>query len=435
MQIDLGNALASEASPGISRDRLDMLDTDVASAHDRIAAGRADDDFGYAALNLPSTTNPDDIRAIAETFDDVSSVLTVGIGGSALGAATVTDALPGAIPHYVLDNVDPAATQSVLDEINLNDVVVHVVSRSGTTAETLVTFRVIREAMRAAGIDWTDRTVITTGPDGPLRDLAADKAVPTFGVPAGVPGRYSVLSPVGLFAPAVAGIDIDAILAGARQEATTLTGSLFDCPAYAYGAICVALARRGAAVNVLMPYAEALERFTEWFAQLWAESLGKEGQGQLPARAVGVTDQHSQLQRYRAGPRNVLVTFLQVRSRPQVGNRLADEEADVESIGPTYLEDVSLSELIDIELKATEASLAQAGRPNVRFELDRIDPANLGRLFYALEAACIMAAELQGTNAFDQPAVEWGKQATWDLLAGRETETTTAIEEKSRLIV
>lgn len=431
MQIDLGNGLAANASPGVARESLDRLDSHVASAHDRIATGRAEDEFGYSALNLPTTTKPDPIRAVADSFSEVNAILTIGIGGSALGAATITDALPGEIPHYILDNIDPAATQTLLAELPLDEVLVNVVSRSGTTIETLTNFRVVRQALTAANIDWTDRTVVTTGDDGPLNQLADTYDLPTLRVPEGVPGRFSALSPVGLFAPTVAGIDIEAILDGARQEADALIGSMYECTPYAYGAISVALARRGASVNVMMPYAEALERFTEWFAQLWAESLGKDGLGQLPARAIGATDQHSQLQRYRAGPRNVLVTFLQVQSRPSQPSVTAQ---DAVSIGPEYLREVSLGDLIDIELTATEASLAQASRPTVRLEIDRVDPTNLGRLLYGMEAACIMAAELQGINAFNQPAVEWGKQATQDLLENDKS-SASDLGDTSSLIV
>lgn len=429
MQIDLGNALAAEASPGVSRASLERLDEQVATAHDHIQRGRDANDDGYAALNLPTTTDPTSITTVAEDYRDADAILTIGIGGSALGASTLTDALPTDIPHYALDNVDPAAVDGLLDRLPLGETVMHVVSRSGTTVETLANFLIVRDAMTSVGVDWTDRTVVTTGPDGPLARLADHHGLPTLPVPTNVPGRFSVLSPVGLFAPAVAGCDIDAILTGASDIANSLSPSLFECAPYAYGAINEALARRGTAVTVMMPYAESLERFAEWFAQLWAESLGKDALGQIPAKALGVTDQHSQLQRYRAGPRNVLVTFIQATARPAV------EIPDSDLRALNYLGGTTLEDLMAAELAATEASLADANRPNVRIDLDRIAPENLGRLLYAMEAACIMAAELQGTNAFDQPAVEWGKQATRDLLTDTDSAAAAAIDEKTSFIV
>jgi len=433
MQVDIGNALASEANPGISRDELDALDERVRDAHDRIARGRTDDEFGYASLNLPERTDPDEIREAIAPLTDSLAILTVGIGGSALGAATISRALDGpdteTAPLFVLDNVDPAEVQAVLNHLPLGDTAVNVVSRSGTTAETLSNFLVVREAMNEAGVDWTERTVVTTGEEGPLRALADEHDLPALSVPTGVPGRFSALSPVGLVPAAIQGHDIEGVLAGGAATADSLSGSLFDCPAYAYGAVSYALDERGASVNAMMPYAERLEAFAEWFAQLWAESLGKDGRGQTPARALGATDQHSQLQLYCAGPRDKFVTLV----RPQERSDRSIPETDIE--GLSYLGDSSLGELLDAEFEATEASLAASGRPNVRVEIDAIDAHGVGELLYAMEAACILAGELYGVETFTQPAVEWGKRAARGLLGGGDFEEADAVAEKTELVV
>ncbi len=427
MDVDIGNALATEASPGISRDALERLDEDVAQAHERIERGRANREHGYAALNLPETVAPDTIRAAVDPFTDVDHLLVVGIGGSALGAATLVDALDGELSVHVLDNVDPAAIDSLLDSVPLADAAVNVVSRSGTTAETLANFLVVREAMDRSGVDWTDRTFVTTGDEGPLRDLAETNNLPSLRVPDGVPGRFSVLSTVGLAAAALDGHDIEAILAGASDAVDGLTGSLFECPAYAYGATAYALDARGASVNAMMPYAESLETYAEWFAQLWAESLGKDGLGQTPVRTLGATDQHSQLQLYRAGPRNTMVTLVRPTER-------ADLEIPATDIdGLAYLGDNSLGELLDAEFAATEASLAAAGRPNVRVEIDRVDERGIGELLYGMEAACVLAGELYGVDTFHQPAVEWGKRAARGLLGGGEFAEADAVDAKTTL--
>ena len=430
MQVDIGNALAAVATPGVEEQRLTDLDERVAEAHERIETGRERDEFGYAALNLPTRTDPAAIREAVEPVADAEAVLTIGIGGSALGAATVSTVLgPSTVDHHVLDNVDPAAVDRLLGELSLEDTAVHVVSRSGTTVETLANFRVVRTAMTAAGVDWTDRTVVTTGPDGPLRALADERGLPATTTPAGVPGRFSVLSSVGLVPAAIQGVDIEGLLAGAREVATGLTGSLFDCPAYAYGAVSHALDTEGARGNVVMPYAERLEPFAEWFAQLWAESLGKDGRGQTPIRALGATDQHSQLQLYRAGPPDKFVTL--VRPRERADRPIPPAETDDHS----HLDGVGLGELLDTEFEATEASLAAAGRPTVRVEFDRLDARGLGRLLYGMEAACVLAGELYGVETFTQPAVEWGKRATRAQLAGRETPETAALEDKHRFVI
>ncbi|MGM0399299.1 MAG: glucose-6-phosphate isomerase [Halobacteriota archaeon] len=423
MRVDIANALAETSPIGVPREALDRLDDRVASAHETIQHGRDADSFGYASLNLPETTNPEAIREAVAPFEDASAVLTVGIGGSALGAATITEALGDDTDAYFLDNVDPAHVETLLADLPLSETVVNVVSKSGTTAETLANFLVVREAMADAGVDWRERTLVTTGSDGNLRDLATEHDLPALDVPEGVPGRFSVLSTVGLAVPAIAGVDIEGVLAGARSAAADLTGSLFETPAYAYGATLYALDRRGASMVAMMPYAEALDPFAEWFAQLWAESLGKDGLGQTPIRALGATDQHSQLQLYRAGPLDKVVTLLQTGEGPDTTIPSAD------LTGLDYLGGHSLRDLLDAEFAATEASLARSGQPNVRVSIDRIDAESLGSLLYEMEAACILAGELYEVETFTQPAVEWGKERARGLLRGE------TLPEKDRLLV
>jgi glucose-6-phosphate isomerase len=429
MDVDIGNALASVASPGVSRAALDRLDERVATAHRRIETGRADDEFGYASLNLPDATDADEIKSAVSELEPAEVVITVGIGGSALGAATISEALEASTDTdlYVFDNVDPDDLARHLDEIPLDRAAVNVVSRSGTTAETLANFLVVRDAMAAAGVDWTERTIVTTGQDGPLHDLAQRHELPELDVPAGVPGRFSALSAVGLVPAAIQGHDVEALLAGGRDAAESLSDSLFECPAYAYGAVAYALDQRGASINAVLPYAEGLESFAEWFAQLWAESLGKDGLGQTPARALGATDQHSQLQLYRAGPRDKMVTFV----RPTERATQAIPETDIESL--SYLGGSDLGALIDAEFEATEASLAAASRPSVRVEIDALDERSVGDLLYSMEAACILAGELYGIETFTQPAVEWGKNAIRGLLGGGDFEEADAVAEKTTL--
>jgi glucose-6-phosphate isomerase len=427
MRVDIGNAL--DATPGVSREALERLDGRVARAHERIEAGRANEDHGYAALNLPTTADPEAVRSAVAPFDDAEAVVTVGIGGSALGAATLAEAVDGGPDTYFLDNVDPEWVRAHLDDLPLAETAVHVVSRSGTTAETLANFLVVREAMEAAGVDWTERTFVTTGESGNLRDLADRHDLPALPVPDGVPGRFSALSTVGLPVAAIAGADLDALLDGAGAAADRLAGSLFESPAYAYGAVSYALAERGAAVNAVMPYAESLDRFAEWFAQLWAESLGKDGLGQTPARALGATDQHSQLQLYRAGPHDKQVTLVRPTERADV----AVPETTLD--GLSYLGGSSLGRLLDAEFEATEASLAAADVPNVRVEIDRVDERGLGELLYAMEAACILYGELAAVSTFTQPAVEWGKRAARGLLGGGDFPEADAVGDKTELVV
>ena len=429
MYLDIGNVL--NTSPGITEQTLDRLDDRVAIAHDRIEEGREAEEHGYAALNLPQTVDTDEIRSALEPFGTPEAVLTVGIGGSALGAATISDALADQtdVEAHFLDNVDPEDTAALLDSLPLDETVLNVVSRSGTTAETLANFLVVREAMEDAGVDWTEQTFVTTGDEGNLRNLADKHDLPSLRVPDGVPGRFSALSTVGLACGALQGIDIEGVVKGARSEMENLSGSLQDSPGYAYGAVTYALAERGALTNAMMPYAESLEYFAEWFAQLWAESLGKEGLGQTPARALGATDQHSQLQLYRAGPRDKLVTLVRPREREDIDI----PETDLE--GLSYLGGAGLGDLLDAEFEATEASLAAEDRPNIRIEVDAVDAHGIGELMYAMEAATVMYGELAGVSTFTQPAVEWGKKAARGLLGGGEFEEADAVADKREFTI
>ena len=431
MHVDIANALATTASPGISRGALERLDDQVAVAHDRIQRGIDAREHGYAALALPEDVDVDAIRETTSAFADTETLLTVGIGGSALGAATITDALAAesTVDAHYLDNVDPEWLTALLEDVELASTTVNVVSRSGTTAETLANFLVVRDAFADAAVDWTDRTFVTTGESGPLRRLADRHDLPTLPQPEGVPGRFAALSTVGLAAASVCGLDLDALVAGAAAQREHLGPSLHSNPGYAYGAVAYALDQRGASVNAMMPYAESLETFAEWFAQLWAESLGKDGLGQTPARALGATDQHSQLQLYRAGPRDKLVTLV----RPTERDDRVVPEADAEELA--YLAGIGLGDLLDAEFEATEASLAAADRPSVRVELDAVDERELGALLYAMEAACVLAGELYGVDTFVQPAVEWGKTAARGLLGEGDYAEADAVAAKDTLVI
>jgi len=425
MHVDIGAALGATAEPGVDEAALETLDERVASAHERIATGRADDEFGYAALNLPDRTDTAAIHEAVEPVTDAEYVLTVGIGGSALGAKTVTAALADQPDrHIILDNVDPEHIERTLAGLPLEETAINVVSKSGTTAETLANFLVVREAYESRDVDWTKLTVVTTGESGPLAQLVEEHDLPRLPVPDGVPGRFAALSSVGLVPAAILDVDIEGLLDGASEAADGLGPSLFDSPAYAYGAVAYALEERGASVNAFMPYAERLELFAEWFAQLWAESLGKDGRGQTPARALGATDQHSQLQLYRAGPRDKMVTVVRPTERADV----PVPETDYDSL--SYLSGADLGQLLDAEYDATVASLAEAGRPAVEIEIDRLDAAELGELLYSMEAACILVGELADIETFTQPAVEWGKRAARGLLSGEETEETRTVAER-----
>jgi glucose-6-phosphate isomerase len=365
---------------------------------------------------------------IRERFD---TLLVLGIGGSALGTKTVIDAVgtgPDGVCVEVLDNVDPATIASVLASVDLSRTAVNVISKSGQTAETMSQFLVVRDRLRAElGADkYREHVFATTDPEsGTLRTLADDEGFQTLPVPPGVGGRFSVLSPVGLLPIAAAGIDIDALCAGAcAMDARTRGRDIWTNPAALHATLLhLAATTRGRNIHVLMPYCDGLLRFGEWYGQLWAESLGKRHDlagklaevGQTPVRALGATDQHSQVQLYIEGPHDKVISFIRVgRHHPDLTIPPSYEDVD----GISYLCGHTLGELLNMEQRATELALAEAGRMTSVIELDQVDAGAIGQLFHLFEVQTLVAGALLGIDPLDQPGVEAGKLLTY-AMAGR----------------
>ncbi|MCX2819921.1 glucose-6-phosphate isomerase [Haladaptatus sp. F3-133] len=385
MNVDLSNVLEERVDGGLTRDKVAESGADEVDVPENVA-------------RLPERTDAGEIAEagarLAERFD---AFVNIGIGGSSLGGATVVDALAPDAPVYFVDNVDPDALARLLDSVPLRDTVFSVVSKSGRTAETVANYAVVRDALREAGVEPSENTVVTTGEASPLRD-ADTRATFTF---ADVPGRYSALSTVGLLPAAFAGVDVESVVRGGEDGAVERDAGVLDDAGRALGATNHLLGEGGVRASVMMPYAERLETFADWYVQIWAESLGKDGTGQTPVRAVGATDQHSLLQLLVDGPGDKLVTFVDPGG--------SEDGFVVEDEG--YLNGVSLDELRSAELDATRASLVRDDVPNVRVELDGVTPEEVGELLYTYEIATVVAGRLAGVNPFDQPGVEWGKRA------------------------
>ena len=363
-------------------------------------------------------------------FEDL---VHVGIGGSALGAETVLAALAhplhnllprakrgGPRVHFV-DNVDPEGLGALLDTLDLRRTLVHVVSKSGSTVETAAGFQVLRNALeRSVGRAWGSHCVFTAGA-GALQELAERAGARWIEFPEDVGGRFSVLTASGLLTPALAGVDVAALVGGARHFlARVRRAPLGRNPAAVSAAIAFALAEsRGKRIRVLMPYADALEPLARWYVQLAAESLGKrrklgrstEGVGPTPLPARGTTDQHSQVQLFVEGPPDKLVVFVAARATRSL--RIPRGPA------APYLAGVELGALLRAEQQGTEVALARAGRPSLRWELPAVTPDALGQLLLALELETAFQAALYRVNAYDQPGVEAGKVAAFALLGRR----------------
>ena len=407
----------------------------LSAVMDQVNAGK----LGYAALPTHAEY-PRQVKELAGRYrDNTSDVVVLGIGGSALGNIALQNALNpvtynmmsdsarGGPRLFVLDNVDPCMVGDVLDLLGrrAKTTLINVISKSGETAETASQFMIFREWMRKKlGSGFAQRIVATTDANkGTLHDIAKADGYATLPVPDDVGGRFSVLTPVGLFSAAMCGIDIDQLLAGAAaMKARTEIADPMGNPACVLAAVkYVMYAAKGKPMHVMMPYSNRLYSLADWYRQLWAESLGKrystDGQevlvGPTPLKALGATDQHSQVQLYREGPNDKLIVFLEVQTQPREV-RVPDVFGDVP--GNAYLRKAKLGKLLSAEKTATEYALAASHRPTVTLRFDEIAPFSVGEFIYLYEFTTSLMGQLLKINPYDQPAVELGKKATFALM-------------------
>ncbi len=362
--------------------------------------------------------------------------VVLGIGGSALGPIAVQQALshlryndlPAAKRNgpklYVEDNIDPERMASLMDVIDPARTVFNVITKSGSTSETMSQLLWATDFLKnAVGDAWREHVIATTDAEkGNLIKIAKENDLTTFFVPDGVGGRFSELCPVGLLAAAVCGIDIEELLAGAAyMDSLCSEQDALKNPACILAALEVLAMKQGCNISVLMPYADSLRFMSDWYAQLWAESLGKRyacsGReiyaGQTPVKALGVTDQHSQVQLYTEGPFDKVITFLGVdRYRAEIPIPHAyDYIPDV-----AFLSGHTFNELIKAEQAATEYAVCKSGHMSKTITLPEVNAFTIGELICLFELQTAFAGELLGLNAFDQPGVEEGKKATYALL-------------------
>ena len=440
---------------GVTRDDLDTIEPAIRAAHATVVESCRSGELGYAGL----PGNTEYIASVNKLVDkyrgNVTDLVILGIGGSALGNVAIQAALnpvtynlmtdkkrPG--PRlFVLDNVDPALVGDTLKFLGrrLKTTLINVISKSGETAETASQFMIFREALRKKlGPDFAKQIVATTDTEkGTLHEIAKADGYDMLAVPGDVGGRFSVLSPVGLFSAAMCGIDIEALLAGAaamKERVEELGADWRSNPACVLTAIKHLMStEKNKPMHVMMPYSDRLYLMADWYRQLWAESLGKrvdrDGNevftGPTPIKALGTTDQHSQVQLYREGPNDKLTIFLDVTKHPGKA-RVPDVFEDVP--GLTYLRKTQLSKILLAEKRATEYAMAKSERPTLTIQFNSITPQSIGEFIYLYEFTTSLAGELLNINAYDQPAVELGKQATFALL-GREGYEELAKEMKS----
>lgn len=388
---------------------------------------------------------------VENRFDNI---LILGMGGSALGGKAVCEAI---LPPYwnfltkeqrnnyprvfFLDNIDPDQMNALFKILDLKKTLVNVITKSGSTAEVMAQFMVVKDLMeKELGDDYRKNIIATTDKNmGILKQLSDQEGYKTFYIPDDVSGRFSVFSSVGLLPFALVGIDIEEITQGIKDMDLALKNTDINCNIAAQNALIHYLmdTEKGKKISVMMPYSNRLRFVADWYCQLWAESLGKEKDknnniincGQTPIKALGVSDQHSQIQLYNEGPNNKIISFLRVKE--------FDTELEIPNIfeytGISYLGGKSINKLFNAEADSTKASLIDYKRPNLTITIPKITPYYLGQLLYMFEVQTAIAGALYNIDAFDQPGVEQSKNYTYALM-GRIGYEDSANELKEKLL-
>ncbi|MGB9734840.1 MAG: glucose-6-phosphate isomerase [bacterium] len=388
------------------------------------------DRLGFLSL-LDNDTMLKEIKALSDRYPSskYTDIIVLGIGGSALGTRAIKQAFMYTAKSktniHVLDNIDPVVFSSTIQKINPLKTLVIVVSKSGETVETLAQFFILfNDFKKVIGVKSLNKhfVFITTTNSGALFQLSVKYSIPVLPVPQNVGGRYSVLSAVGLFPASFLGINISELINGGKR----IRDSFVKHKGMNMGELAVIYYLMHKHLNknimVFMPYSSLLTDFSEWIAQLWAESLGKrhsrDGKevytGSTPVRALGVTDQHSQLQLYKEGPADKLITFIEI-------NRTNVKEKKIIPVPPvdvefSYLFGKTLDTLLHAEMNATRMSLINSARPSLTISIPELTPKILGELFVFFELLVVFVGYLYQINPFDQPGVEEGKRILKQLL-------------------
>ncbi|MFB1098312.1 glucose-6-phosphate isomerase [Terribacillus sp. JSM ZJ617] len=423
-----------KAMPYIGEQELDYLAPLVQAAHDQLhnKTGAGNDFLGW--LDLPTDYDKEEFarikQAAAKIQSDSDVLLVVGIGGSYLGARAAIEALTHSF-FNVLSKEDRKAPQvffvgnsisapylnQLLDAIKGKDVSVNVISKSGTTTEPAIAFRVFKKYLEEKyGVDEARKRIYATTDKakGALKTLASKEGYESFVIPDDVGGRFSVLTAVGLLPIAAAGVDIDSIMSGAQKAQEELSVSeLKENPAYQYAAIRNVLYNKGKNIELLVNYEPSLQYFNEWWKQLFGESEGKDLKGLFPASANFSTDLHSLGQYVQEGRRDLFETVVHVK-QPVSDVTIEAEEEDLD--GLNYLAGQTVDQVNHKAFQGTLLAHTDGDVPNLVVEVPALDSFSFGYLVYFFEKACAISGYLLGVNPFDQPGVEAYKKNMFALL-------------------
>ncbi len=448
LKLDYNNMMAEfVGKEGFTDEELEEGLKQARRAYRAVMTSRGEGMTGWMDLPVAQTEIVKDIMSTArEVRKKFDNFVVLGIGGSALGPIAAFQALchlrHNELPKfdrkypklYVEDNVDPERMAALLDVLDLDKTMFNVVTKSGATSETMAQYLIIMDILKKKfGDKAKDHMIATTSESkGNLIKIAKAEGLKTFYIPDNVGGRFSELSPVGLLPAAVVGINIKELLEGAaHMRKICKNREVRKNPALFSAYLEVLSMKRGKNISVMMPYADSLKYIADWYCQLWGESLGKRVNklgakvyaGQTPVKALGVTDQHSQVQLYREGPFDKVITIIGVEKfRSEVV--ISDGYADIPDV--SFLCGHTLNELINTEREATEYALTAAGRPNYTIMLPEVNAFTIGELLYMFEMETAFAGEMLGINTYDQPGVEGGKNATYALFGRKGYEKTKA---------
>lgn len=351
-------------------------------------------------------------KAVYEKMKHKKYFIHVGIGGSALGPDMFLKALGSkkGVEFIFVNNIDPDDLHRQLSKVKIKDALIYIVSKSGTTAETVAAMSILAGELNKAGVSedqYQDYFVFCTDPvRGDLRKISSQWSVQTLSVPANIGGRFSVLTPVGFLPMLFAGIDAEKVLNGAAQIQKKLTDPNEGKDFFRLACWIKTLHDKGVNQTVMMPYSSLLKEFSAWFVQLWAESLGKDGKGLTPIPAYGATDQHSQIQLFMEGPNDKTLFLIEVENFSKdfsLKNNISGEAFQM-------LSPFNLSTLMKAEFEGTLAALKENQRHVVHLKISAVNEEALGQLVLFFECLTVLIGRIIKVDPFNQPGVEGGKK-------------------------
>ena len=440
LKLDLGNT-------GIDEKEIQKYAKRVSDIHGKLHEEKDDENEFLGWLELPTKYNKREFKKIKECAKKIQSdsdvLVVIGIGGSYLGARAVIESLTNTFYNlqdkdmrktpqiiYVGNNLSPNYMNDVIDLVSSKDFSINVISKSGTTTEPAIAFRIFRELIEAKyGLEEARKRIYVTTDKkkGALKTLAQKEKYETFVIPDNVGGRYSVLTAVGLLPIAVAGIDIDKLMKGARlAQDKYCDPELKYNECYQYAVVRNILYKNDKNIEILVNYEPKMHYMTEWWKQLFGESEGKKEKGIYPSGADFTTDLHSLGQYIQEGRRNLFETVIRIE-KPETNISINIDEDDLD--GLNYLVGKSLDFVNKKAMEGTIQAHKDGDVPNILITMDELTPETLGQLIYFFELACAMSGSILGVNPFDQPGVEKYKKNMFKLL-GKPIKTEKSTNKK-----